>query len=243
MRLAAQMRGGYYPAHEKAVALAATFLRPPADQPFTILDPCTGQGGAIQQLGHLLGCAEPATYAIELDDSRSEVLRSTLPDGHVLAPASFFGCRASLNSFSFIWLNPPFDHGYGGHRLEGQFLRSATDWLMAGGVMALVCPEDVIGAYSDARDHFATYYQHCRVVPFPEAHRPFQEVIVFAQKRPRLDAKSASVGASRSWDAVQAPEGFVYPIPPGAGPRYFLKVEPTEAELQAMLACSPLRQH
>lgn len=30
MRLVAQMKGGFYPAHEEAVALAASFLRPPA---------------------------------------------------------------------------------------------------------------------------------------------------------------------------------------------------------------------
>ena len=45
------------------------------------------------------------------------------------------GCRASLNSFSFIWLNPPFDYAYGGHRVEDQFLQTATNWLMPGGVL------------------------------------------------------------------------------------------------------------
>src|SRR5262245_18185262 len=100
MRLAAQMRGGFYPAHERAVAHAATFLRPPA-QPFAILDPCAGEGMAIKQLGELLGCPQVLTFAIELDESRAETLRTTLPDARLLAPASFFGCRASFNSFSF----------------------------------------------------------------------------------------------------------------------------------------------
>lgn len=242
MRLEAQMRGGYYPAHEKAVAHAATFLRSPRGKSFAILDPCAGQGAAIHQLGELLGCSPALTFAIELDDDRAESLLAALTDVRVLAPANFFGCRASFNSFSLIWLNPPFDHGYGGHRMEDQFLVQATDWLMPGGVMALVCPEDVADENSDARRHFSTHYENCMIVPFPKDCRPFKEIIVFGQKRvrPHVDAHGLN---NASWESVQAPQGFVYTIPPGTGPRVFQKFEPTEPELQRMLALSPLRSH
>jgi Uncharacterised methyltransferase family (DUF6094) len=242
MRLAAQMRGGFYPAHHQAVAYAATFLRPPTNKPFTIIDPCAGEGTAIRQFAQLLGCPPSQPFAIELDDSRAEALQTALPEAHVLAPASFFGCRASMNSFSFIWLNPPFDHGYGGYRVEDQFLRHATDWLMPGGVIAFVCPEDVVDDYSDARRHFTTYFQNCKIVPFPKAHRPFKEVVVFGHKRTRLDSERTAE-TRRSWESVQAPEGFIFHIPAGTGPRVFEKVEPTEPELQRMLANSPLRSH
>jgi hypothetical protein len=106
MRLAAQMRGGFYPAAPQAIAHAATFLRPPGRGPFCILDPCAGEGAAIQQLGDLLRCPHSSTFAIELDGDRAETLHRALPDAHVLAPGNFLGCRASLNSFSLIWLNP-----------------------------------------------------------------------------------------------------------------------------------------
>jgi hypothetical protein len=235
MRLAAQVRGGFYPAPPEAVTLASTFLRPPADQPFAILDPCAGEGAALRQLGEALGCPPALTFAIELDDGRAQKLRTTLPEANILAPASFFGCRVSFGSFSFIWLNPPFDHGYGGHRIEDQFLLTATDCLMPGGVMALVCPEDVIGEYTDARRHFAAHFDNCSIVPFPERYRRFNEVIVFGHKRTRLRANEFS---SSSWEAVQAPSGFIYRIPAGSGPRLFQKVEPTEPELQQMLARS-----
>jgi Uncharacterised methyltransferase family (DUF6094) len=237
MRLAAQMRGGFYAAHPEAIAHASTVLRPPDSGQFTILDPCAGEGAAIRQLGDVLGCPPALTYAIELDDSRADKVRAELPDGHVLAPASFFGCRASWNSFSFIWLNPPFDDGYGGNRIEAQFLLTATDWLMPGGVMALVCPEDVVDEYSDARRHFVTYYESCSLVPFPERHRQFNEVIVFGHKRSKPQAEQQGT----AWEV--APAGFVYRIPAGSGPRLFQKVEPTESELQGMLASSTLRSH
>ena len=243
MRLAAQARGGFYPAHANAIAVAATFLRPPATGQFSILDPCAGEGETLRQFDVLLGCATRQTYAIELDDSRAECVRAALPDAHVLAPADFFGCRASPNSFSFIWLNPPFDHSYGGHRVEERFLGRATDWLMRGGVMALVCPEDVVSEYSDVRRRFATFYECVSVVPFPDAHRPFGEVIVFGHKRGRVRADERDMDAPEAWEAAQAPKDFRYWIPAGDGPRVFVKVEPTESELQRMLAASPLRTH
>jgi len=232
------MRGGFYPAPKEAIAHAASLLRPPSHQPFTILDPCAGEGSALRQLGELVGCPQTMTYAIELDDSRAEKLHAALPNSRVLAPASFFGSRANLNSFSFIWLNPPFDYSYGGYRMEEQFLQTATDWLMPGGVMALVCPEDVVDGYSDARSHFTTHYDNCRIVPFPEKHRQFKEVITFGHKRARPHADRLD---SAEWESVQAPDDFVYRIPSGSGPRIFQKVEPTESELQRMLAGSPLR--
>ena len=120
MRLAAQVKGGFYPAHEEAVAFAASYLQPPIGEKFSILDPCAGQGTAIRQLGELLRCPPTLTHAIELDDCRADMIHAALPEAHVLAPADFFGCRVSCGSFSFIWLNPPFDYSYGGHRVEDQ---------------------------------------------------------------------------------------------------------------------------
>lgn len=242
MRLAAQMLGGFYPAHEKAIAHAATFLCPPRGEPFTILDPCAGEGLAIKQFGDCLGCPPEMTFAIELDDSRADRVKAILPEAQILAPASFFGCRASLNSFSFIWLNPPFDYSYGSNRVEDQFLKTATHWLMPGGVMVLVCPDDVVDEYSDARRHFITYYENCTTVPFPKNHRPFNEVIVFGHKRTRASG-DAGRSSKNTWESVQAPVNFLYHIPPSSGLRIFQKMEPTESELHQMLANSPLRTH
>ena len=241
MRLAAQLKGGFYPAHEKAVDLAASFLQAPAGEKFAILDPCAGEGTAIRQLGELLGCPPMMTHAIELDDSRADAIHAALLEARVLAPADFFGCRASCGSFSFIWLNPPFDYAYGGNRVEEQFLRRATDWLKPGGVMALVCPEDVVEEFTDARQHFGRFYENVTMVPFPETHRPFNEVIVFGHKRARPEVDRTKDW--KLWDSVQAPTGFRYQIPSGNGPRLFQKVQPTETELERMLIGSPLRSY
>jgi hypothetical protein len=241
MRLAAQVKGGFYPAHEKVVEFGATFLQAPVEIGFSILDPCAGEGTAIRQFRDILGCQPNMTYAIELDDSRTKTLRVTIPDAKLLAPADFFGCRANSGSFSFLWLNPPFDYSYGGHRVEEHFLGRATEWLMPGGVMALVCPEDVVEEYSDARKHFTRFYENVTIVPFPEPFRQFKEVIVIGHKRLSLEVNRGT--SQIAWASVQAPAGFRYRIPSGNGPRRFEKLEPTESELQRMLAGSPLRSH
>ncbi len=243
MRLAAQVKGGYYAAHENAVAYAAKFLLAPQGGPFTILDPCAGEGRALRQLGELLNCPANQLFGIELDDSRAEALRTAIPTANILAPANFLGCRTSFGSFPFIWLNPPFDEAYGGNRVEEEFLWKATDWLIPGGVMAFVCPEDVIGEYTDARRYFMAHYENCRIEPFPEEHRPYREAIVFGHKRKRPLGRDDASSRRKAWDSVRAPEWYRYRIPAASPPRVFQKVEPTETELQRMLAKSPLRTH
>ena len=149
--------------------------KPPAGETFAILDPCAGEGTAIRQLGELLGCP-PIIDSTPSNWTTAVQTRFMLP---CLKPTSWLQPTSSVagpavGSFSFIWLNPPFDYSYGGNRVEEQFLWRATDWLMPGGVMALVCPEDVVDEFSDARQHFARFYENVTMVPFPEAHRPFQ---------------------------------------------------------------------
>lgn len=127
--------------------------------------------------------------------------------------------------------------------MEDQFLWRATEWLMPDGVMALVCPEDVVDEHSEARQHFMRFYENVTLVPFPEAHRPFKEVIVLGHKRKRLDAEPDRLKDWQVWDSIQAPKGFRYRIPEGNGPRVFQKVQPTEPELEGMLVGSPLRSY
>jgi hypothetical protein len=205
MRLAAQARGGFYPAHSNAVSLAASFLEPPAGgESFTILDPCAGEGEALHQLQASLGCPLDRTYAIELDDSRAEILNHALAGSNILGPADFFGCRATAGSFSLMWLNPPFDDSFGGSRVEHRFLVQATDWLTGGGVLAMVCPEDVIGEFAATRKHLVTFYENITITPFPDQHRPYREVIVLGHKRSRPCVNQAGTVHSL-WQTAQAP--------------------------------------
>ena len=236
MRLAGHAKLGFYPAPPEAVAHAASFLRPPASAEFSMLDPCAGEGAAIRQLSETLGCDPGKVFCIELESGRADTLRANLPEATVLAPADFFGCRSSLNSFSFVWCNPPFDDDYNGGRTEAEFLKQATAWLQPGGILALVLPEDQIEGWS-VREYVRTWYDQLQTVHFPSGHRKFNESVLFGIKR-----KSPTKG-SRSFDPeLNAEPGFVYDIPAGNGPARFEKIAPTEDELASMLSNSPLRQ-
>ena len=238
MRLAAQTKGGYYPAPPEAVAFAASLLSPP-EEPFALLDPCCGKGLAIAQLGQALGCPTERIWAIELDEGRAAEAHAILAGSHVLAPASFLGTTATAGSFGCIWCNPPFDDEIGGGcRVEGRFLQRATAWLKTRGVILLVCPEHV-AERRDIQDYCLQWYEDLACVPFPEGHRPFDEVILLGRKRSRpVDQERLD------WDEQcrRTVEPGSYPIPLAPGPRRFEKVEFTERELARALLGSPLRR-
>jgi hypothetical protein len=193
-------------------------------------------------LGTTLGCEPSGIHGIELDEGRAADLHTTfsqrgLEQARLLAPASFLGCRATSGSFSVIFLNPPFDHELGGgRRVEHTFLLHATGWLKPGGILALVCPEDVADSW-EIRPLLLSCYQHITVHPFPEEVRKYREVLTLAVKR----AKVVNHWEVR-WNEVVEPPGRIYHIPPGGPPKAFQKVEMTEAELRGALAASPLRK-
>jgi hypothetical protein len=216
-------------------------LKPPA-APFSLLDPCAGEGRAVGQLASLLGCQPGMVHAIELEEGRAQTLRAALPEANILAPASFFGCSATLGSFSLVYLNPPFDDHYGGGRGEYEWLSKATHLLQPGGVMVLVCPERVVADRWGLQILLTSWYRDVNVVPFPPSCRQFDEVFVLAVKlqKPAFDDRTSSYNRPE-FDSVKAPHDWTYPVPPGATPRSFAKVEPTEEELSRALAGSPLR--
>jgi hypothetical protein len=233
VRLAAQAKGGFYACPPEAVAMAASLMTP--SESFALLDPCAGKGAAIAQLAQTLG-GQP--HAIELDEGRAELLKAALPEGRVLAPASFLGCSISQNSFSLAWVNPPFDDEIGGgQRVELTFLMRATHLLKTGGVMALVCPERISDTYS-IQQYMLQWCTDISRVPFPEP-RTYDEVIVIGKKRRQpVDA------GKLDWDAEcrHTVEPGFYAIPPSAGPKQFSKTDFTDLELARALATSPLRR-
>lgn len=245
MRLVAQAKGGFYAAPPAAVAMAARWLQPPVNRRFCVLDPCCGQGAAVVQLAEAVGCQMQDVYAIELDERRAGIVQQQLGERgcQLLAPASFFGTGISRRAFSLVWCNPPFDTELGGgQRVEHTFLERSTHLLVAGGIIALVCPERVAGR-GDIRELLLTWYTDIRVVTFPADHRPFDEVIVFGVKR-----EKQVPAAEQSWKALarhrdgDGEPDFEYRLPHSTGPTRFEKTELTEQELLAALAKSPLRR-
>ena len=218
----------------EALAALAQHVQAP-EQPIALLDPCAGRGEALYQWAVHCGATPAGVYAIELEEGRSQACQERLAGSHVLAPCSFFGTGISAGSFSFVWCNPPYDDEIGGGRVEQGFLVRASQLLRAKGILALACPEHVSEKY-ELREQLMTWFDDLSVVPYPDAHRAFGEVVIFGRKlaKPRQ-------GQLCRWSECCGEAG-VYLLPPAAGPKRFEKTELTGAEKAEALARSPLRR-
>jgi hypothetical protein len=245
MRLAGQAKAGFYPAAPEAVDVAIERLRV-QDANTPMLDPCAGKGAALARIAKKLNVSPGYVYAIELDEGRGRDLQTaymTVPRGNVLTPASFEGCRATHSSFSFMWVNPPYDNEMGGgRRLEYAFLQRATGWLRPHGVLALIVPEGQTES-RDIQRQLATWYEQLSIRPFPEQVRHYNEVIVLGVKRgkPADDKHIKSDWLGRATVEWGDPD-TTYDIPQGEPPAVFQKVEYTPTELLSAMGKSPLRK-
>ena len=98
-RLAAKARCNYYPLPDREAELIRSCLAF-ADQPFTALDPCAGEGRAMAVITE----SSPAIrYGIELDSYRAEAASKVLD--HVIQ-GDALNAHARVESFGLTYCNP-----------------------------------------------------------------------------------------------------------------------------------------
>ena len=187
MRLAGQSKLGYFPAPADAIAGICKHLAimpgKPADD-VHIIDPCAGEGRAIQQFSEALGLAQDNVYAVELDSARADACRANMPTANVLGPASAFGAHISPFSMGLAYVNPPFDSELGGGRREEQgFTDRATYFLPPGGILVLVCPLTALFGNRNFVEFLDSRFEDIRVWKFPDHCRPYREIAVIGKKR------------------------------------------------------------
>jgi len=197
MRPAGQAKLGYFPINAAALdgILVHLYKRQPDPvrplNTVNIIDPCAGEGAALEQLRKALDIPPSLTYAVELDAGRVDKIRERIPGVQLLGPASFLGVQITGFSFGLAYVNPPFDAELGGGRREEQaFTEKATRTLCIGGILALVCP---LGALSNNRnfcEFIDSHYSDVAVYKFPDGYdedhkqiRCYNEIVVFGKKR------------------------------------------------------------
>lgn len=179
-----------------------------------ILDPCCGEGEALQILAEGLGIEPDHVYAVELHKARAEAAKLRLPEAHVLGPCSFFGADIPAARFSLAYVNPPFDYSSDspGFREEQQFLRRAHDLLTPKGLMVLVCPLKALIGNENFSSMVDSMFEDVGVYRFPDEARPYNEICVFGRKRKdQLDlwnAKSQGFLGQSGFYSYQAREHF-----------------------------------
>jgi hypothetical protein len=170
MRLAAQEKCGFYPAPADAVLALSKHLTLGDKREkgaFHILDPCAGEGCAINQLASWVNVPQPDIYCIELDQGRGQKTRELMPDANVLSPCSFFTAGVQSFGYGLLYVNPPFDDELGGgQRNELTFLRECHHLLCTDGVLAFVVPWNTI-CNSEVKMHCDTHYREAYLYRFP----------------------------------------------------------------------------
>ena len=152
MRSAARLKMGYYPLPESEGEKLRALLSFASQA--SVIDPCVGQGTAL----HLVtGGAPVRRYGIELDAERARIASSK---GIETIQGNTFDAIAKPESFSLLYLNPPYDSEIGtirNRRMEAVFLEHTYRWLRMDGILIFLIPferlHDCAGILSS---HFAS---------------------------------------------------------------------------------------
>jgi len=109
----------------------------------SVIDPCVGTGTALHLLTDGLDCNR---YGVELDADRAA---AATQQGIMTIQGNMFDVHAKVETFSMLYLNPPYDSEIGpmcNHRMEYLFLDHTYRWLVVGGLLVLVIPFDRLHA-------------------------------------------------------------------------------------------------
>lgn len=179
-RLMNQVRLGYYPTEAAHVSWLKAALRFPEGKAVNLLDPCCGEGDALQRLGD---GENAVTYGAELDESRAEAAQTVLD--HV-AIGSYYFARISRSAFHLLFLNPPYLQMYGGARSEKRFLGESYDHLMMGGVLIYIIPyyrlTDDVCSFLAAHFDRLMAYRFCG-----EEFQKFRQIAILGVRKPRAE--------------------------------------------------------
>jgi len=181
MRIAGRCKLGFYPLPlSEAERLSSMLVFP--DKQCCALDPCVGDGVAFAEIAP---GDKVLRYAVELDAGRVE---QACTKGIDVIHGNCFDVQCAVESFSLIYLNPPYDFEIGeekSQRMEKLFLEHVHRWLKPLGVLVLVVPAKRI---ADCAIVLSRYFRDIRIYRLtePESVR-YQQVVVLGICRTRQD--------------------------------------------------------
>jgi hypothetical protein len=224
MRSAARTKLGFYPLPLSEAGRIRRFLAFPDNQCST-LDPCVGDGVAFSEMA---SCEKVVRYGVELDAGRAEQARTK---GIDVIHGNCFDVQCPVESFSLIYLNPPYDFEISqqkSQRMEKLFLEHVYRWLKPLGVLVLVVPAKRI---ADCAAVLSRHFRDVRIYRLtePESVR-YQQVVVLGLRRTRQERdrlRDGEIIQAQLWlgslerkleELRPLPEepDHAYAVPPGA---------------------------
>jgi len=201
-RLASAVKKGYYPTPETVIPLIAKYLRISQESEdinnIRILDPCCGEGKAITEFARHLNIPPTSVYGVELDQERFKEAKNLIPN--CLFGDSITELNASLNSFSLLYENPPYDDEkiYDNEkvfedsismRTEFKFLQAHYKLLTPGGILIYIVPEHILSKPEFVKS-IPVWFKNIRIFRFPpEEYKQFKQVVLFGIKKRKVDQK------------------------------------------------------
>ena len=100
------IKNGYFPTDLPTLDRIASALDVATSGPVRVLDPCCGEGAALQHIaGHLQSCGgDVASFGIDVDEERAWHAKTVLG---TVAHADVHDVRLSDRSMGLLFLNPP----------------------------------------------------------------------------------------------------------------------------------------
>ncbi len=222
MRLRGRERLGFYPLPILEAGRIRRFLRFPAH--CSALDPCIGEGGAFAEVTNE---ARVTRYGIELEAQRALLARSLADE---IIHGNCFDVQCPVESFSLIYLNPPYDFEIAqerSERMERLFLEHVYRWLKRGGVLIMVIPGRYI---HDCSRILAHQFREVRVYRLTEPESAkYKQVVVMGVRRTRaerdrvqdteitrsrMQLESLAMNPERA-SPLRAQPDHLYAVPPG----------------------------
>jgi len=237
MRLAGQIKMGYYPTPPGVVELLRPLLLFPRYGAKTCaLDPCCGEGAALESLTR---GQNAETFGIELDAARAQEAKKRLD--HVVH-GSFDHVDIAPEGFGLLFLNPPYDDQEG-ERKELIFLRGTMDCLVPSGVLVYLIPQKRLSR--PIAELLSSNFTDLAAYRFPDGEFDrFGQIVILGERNPwpqDSPAEAERLMKFRSEDVPPLTSGLKdrYPIPHSIG-AMIREREVQPAELLKLVQDSPL---
>jgi tRNA1(Val) A37 N6-methylase TrmN6 len=244
MRIAGRMKMGYYPTPSRVVDYIRSCLSFPSAA-FTALDPCCGEGLALEQLTR---DTQAPTYGVELDQHRAQAAKGRIQN---LLKCGIEETRIAHQSCSILFLNPPYDEATleedadaKTERQEKAFLRMTVPYLVSGGVLVYIIPQTRLNR--GVARLLASRFEQIRVFRFPDLeYEDFKQIVVFGVRKvgnsldEALALKLQNV-PNRKLEPLSETAIAPYQVPPSGPLKVFRSTVIDPAELEKQMVQSPL---
>jgi hypothetical protein len=224
-RLASEAKMGFYPTPERSLREITQWIEIEGGYGYTqsnsqnrftfhLLDPCCGNGKALQ---NVVGYQYKASkWGIELDIERAMEASNNLD---TVIQCSIFDARVNpLGSMGLLWLNPPYSTE-DRERVEVKFLKHSMKWLVTDGVLIFIVPENIL----DRRnlDWIGQHFYDIRVLRLHRKDYPqFRQIVLIGKKRDKR-AEDSEIVPSLEYPHIEDVEPKSYSVPPTDGPEVF----------------------